>query len=174
MPALTTSPRMVCDAIDRFETEVDRSPRLAGRLAYARAWYACRDSKGRWRFGPSKFVGYERLSARQYIELSRKGLDGRRTEAQLRQWFRELDPSTDLYETLASLLSAFLAKHDKTPSSKMRISVLEKDYDELVGRDEGDSSLPVLDLIVAVAQSLPRAELKLLRKRLKAIGRHPT
>ena len=174
MPALATSPRMVCNAIDRFEKEVHRSPRLAGRLAYARAWYASRDSKGRWRFGPSKFVGYEQLSARQYIELSRNGLDGRRTEAQLRQWFRELDPSTDLHETLASLLSAFLAEHDKTPSSKMRISVLEKDYDELVGDDKGNSSPPVLDLIVAVAQSLPRVELKLLRMRLKAIGRHPT
>ena len=171
MPVLATSPRMVCNAIDRFEKEVHRSPRLAGRLAYARAWYASRDTKGRWRFGPSKFVGYERLSAREYIKLSRKGLDGRRTEGQLRQWFRELDPSTDLHETLASQLSAFLAEHGKTPSSKMRISILEQDYDELVGEDEGNSSPPVVDLIVAVAQSLPRPELKLLRKRLKAIGR---
>ena len=171
MPILATSPRMVCDAIDCFGQEVRRSPRLAGRLAYARAWYASRDTKGRWRFGPSKFVGYERLSAQQYIKLSRKGLDGRRTEAQLRQWFRELDPSTDLHETLASLLSAFLAEYDKTPSSKMRISILEQDYDELVGDDKGNSSTPMLDLIVAVAQLLPRAELKLLRKRLKAIGR---
>ena len=171
MPALATSPRMVRNAISRFGKQVRRSPQLAGRLAYARAWYACRDAKDRWRFGPSKFVGYERLSAQEYIELSRKGLDGRRTEAQLRQWFRELDPSSDLHEQLSSLLSTFLAEHDKTPSCKMRISVLEDDYDELVGDDRDDTNPPVLGLIVAVAESLPRAELDLLRKRLKAIGR---
>ena len=170
MPALATSPHMVRQAIKRFEKEVCGSPSLAGRLAYARGWYACRDAEDRWRFGPSKFVGYERLTARQYIELSRKGLDGRRTEAQLRQWFRELDPSSELHERLASLLSAFLAEHDKAPSSKMRISVFEEDYDELVEDNRSTSSPPILDLIVAVAESLPRAELDLLRRRMTAIG----
>ena len=170
MPALATSPRIVRQAIKRFEKIVRRSPRLAGRLAYARAWYACRDAKGRWRFGPSKFVGYERLTAREYIELSRKGLDGRRTEAQLRQWFRELDPSTDLHERLSSLLSAFLAEHGKAPSCKMRVSILKEDYEELVEDDRSPLTTPMLDLIVAVAESLPRAELDLLRMRLTAIG----
>ena len=170
MPSLATSPRRVCQAIKSFENEVRSSPGLAGRLSYARAWYACRDAKGRWRFGPSKFVGYERLNAPEYIELSRKGLDGRRTEAQLRQWFRELDPSSELHERLASLLSAFLAHYDKAPSSKMRINVLDEDYHELVEDDRGASDPPILDLIVAVAESLPRRELKQLRSRLKAIA----
>ena len=170
MPALTTSPRMVLQAIKRFEKEVRRSPDLAGRLGYARAWYACRDAKGRWRFGPSKFVGYEYLTASEYIRLSRKGLDGRRTEAQLRRWFRELDPSSELHEQLASLLSAFLAQHDKTPSSKMRINILDEDFHELVEDDRGASGPPILDLIVAVAESLPRSELDQLRSRLTAIA----
>ena len=170
MPSLATSPRRVRQAIKSFEKEVRSSPGLAGRLSYARAWYACRDAKGRWRFGPSKFVGYERLTAREYIELSRKGLDGRRTEAQLCQWFRELDPSSELHERLASLLSAFLAQYGKAPSSKMRINVLDEDYDELVEDDRDASDPPILDLIVAVAESLPRRELKQLRSRLKAIA----
>ena len=63
MPSLATSPRRVRQAIKRFENEVRGSSGLAGRLSYARAWYACRDAKGRWQFGPSKFVGYERLTA---------------------------------------------------------------------------------------------------------------
>ena len=171
MPSLATSPRRVHQAIKIFEKEVRGSPSLAGRLSYARAWYACRDTKGRWQFGPSKFVGYERLTAPKYIELSGKGrLDGRRTEAQLRQWFRELDPSSELHERLASLLSAFLGQYNKAPSSKMRINILDEDYHELVEDDRGASDPPILDLIVAVAESLPRRELKQLRSRLKAIA----
>ncbi len=170
MSSLATSPRMVRNAIIGFEKEVRGSPRLVGRLSYARAWYACRDVKGRWRFGPSKFVGYERLTAPEYIELSRRSLDGRRTEAQLRQWFRELDPLSELHERLAALLSAFLAQHDKVPSSKMRINVFDEDYRELVEDHRDASGSPILDLIVAVAESLPRRELNQLRSRLTAIS----
>ena len=52
----------------------------------------------------------------------------------------------------------------------MRISVFEEDYDELVEDNRSTSSPPILDLIVAVAESLPRAELDLLRRRMTAIG----
>ncbi len=170
MHPLTTSPRSVRGAIDHFETELQRSPPLAGRLAYARAWYAYRDAQDRWHFGPSKFVGYEDLTAQRYIELSRNGLDGRRTESQLRKWFTLVDPSNALHEQLSSQLSAMLAQHGKAPSRKMRISIPHEDYDELIGDGPAGSSPPVIDLIVTVAKSLSHAELKLLRERLIAIG----
>ena len=171
MPALATSLGTVCNAIHRFRSEAGRSTQLAGRLAYARAWYACRDRDGRWQFGPSKFVGYERLTAEQYLERSRKGLDGRRTETQLQRWFKELDPSSALHEELSAQLSAFLAEHGKAPSRKMRISIPERDYDELLGNARGRETGPILELLVAVAESLPRSDLDTLRKRLIAIGR---
>ena len=84
MPALASNPSVVSDAIHRFAREVRRSPELAGRLGYARAWYAEQREDGHWRFGPSKFVGYEELDAETYLELSRRGLDGRRTEGSAR------------------------------------------------------------------------------------------
>ncbi len=170
MRPLTTSPRAVRVAIDRFETELQRSPLLAGRLAYARAWYAYRDSQDRWHFGPSKFVGYEDLTAQRYIALSRNGLDGRRTESQLRKWFTLVDPSTALHEQLSSQLSAMLAQHGKAPSRKMRISIPHEDYDELLRDGPTGLSPPIIDLIVAVAKSLSHAELTLLQERLMAVG----
>ena len=171
MPALATSPRIVRDGINRFQDEVRRSPRLANRLPYARAWYAYRDDEGRWWFGPSKFVGYEGLTAEQYVELSGKGLDGRRTEAQLRQWHVQLDPSSDLHEELSAQLSAFLAEHGKAPSRKMRISIPRELRDERP-QDGGDGEqVLMLDLIVAFAESLRPSELETLRNRLMDIGK---
>ena len=170
MYPLVTSLRAVRDAIDRFEAELQHSPPLAGRLAYARAWYACRDDNGRWHFGPSKFVGYEDLTAQRYIDLSRNGLDGRRTESQLRKWFTLIDPSTALQEQLSSQLSVMLAQHGKAPSRKMRISIPHEDHDELLGDGPAGSGPPVIELMVAVAKSLSHSELMLLRKRLMAIG----
>ena len=170
MPTLATSPGTVREAINRFQVEVRRSPLLASRLAYARAWYACRDDEGRWQFGPSKFVGYEGLTARQYVKLSRKGLDGRRTEAQLQQWHEELDPSSELYQDLSAQLSALLAEYGKAPSRKMRISVPKEPRDERPTDSRDRERALMLDLIVAFAESLPRSELRALRKRLMAIG----
>ena len=63
-----------------------------------------------------------------------------------------------------------LAQYGKAPSSKMRISIPHEDYDELLGDAPANSGLPVIDLIVAVAKSLSRSELKQLKKRLMTIG----
>ena len=123
IPALAVSPNSVSDAIHRFADEVRRSRQLAGRLSYVRAWYAEQDENGRWWFGPSKFVGYEGLDAATYVELWNTGLDGRKTEAHLQRWFREIDSSSGLYGHLNSELSAFLALYDKAPNRKKRINV---------------------------------------------------
>ena len=168
MPApLATSLNVVRGAITRFRDEVRRNPQLRSRLAYARAWYAHQDEDGQWLFGPSKFVGYKGLTAEQYIEQSEEGLlDGRRTEAQLKQWFEQLDPATELHEQLSSALSDFLAEYNKAPSQKMRINIpREEDTDS-----ESGAGAPLLDLIVAVAESLQPSELEALRRRLTAIS----
>ena len=62
-----------------------------------------------------------------------------------------------------------LAQHGKAPSRNMRISISHDEYDELLGDGPIGSSPPVIDLMVAVAKSLPHAERKLLRHRLMAI-----
>jgi hypothetical protein len=78
--AVTSDLSGVLSNIARFREEVERSRALQKRLAYARSWYAYQDQEGDWRFGPSKFVGYDRMTAEGYIETA-EDRDGRRTEA---------------------------------------------------------------------------------------------
>ena len=122
-----------------------------------------------WRFGPSKFIGYEGLTADEYMELSQRGLDGRRTETQLSQWFTEVRPSSELHDELSSLLSAMLAEHGKMPSRKMRISIPNNLHDELLGGSRCAQNDAILDLIVAVAETLPPSDRETLHRRLSVI-----
>ena len=161
MTHIASKPSQVLEAINRFADEVAGNLALQGRLAYARAWYAHKN-KGKWRFGPSKFVGYEKLNAVDYIKAA-ADRDGRRTEAQLRQWFSEVRPETALYEDLSAALVVFLAKYGKAPSTKMRINILK----EYVDGDEGDPNDAVVELMLAVARSLPQTHLDDLRARLR-------
>lgn len=170
MLMIASTPAIVSDGIRRFQNEVERSPALAGRLGYMRAWYAEPDGKGQWRFGPSKFVGYRGLDAESYLDPS-DGKDGRRTEAQLRGWFTEVDPSSELYGELSSQLAAFLARYDKAPSTKTRINVLTSVYDEHYCTESDGDDRALVDLIVAVARRLPPYESKVLRESLKAVSR---
>jgi hypothetical protein len=73
------------------------SKRLALIASLICFWYAVKDDKGRWRFAPSKFVGYEGIDAKTYLQAAEES-DGRRTEAQLQMWFAAIDPMSELYE----------------------------------------------------------------------------
>jgi hypothetical protein len=72
---------------------------------------------------------------------------------------------TELYEELRSALFAFLAKYGKAPSTKMRINVLEE-HDET---REGHSDDAIVELMLAVAKSLPKTHLDNLRARLRSL-----
>jgi hypothetical protein len=158
MIKVVSTPDAVLSNINRFETEVRHSPELQGRLAYARAWYASKNERGEWQFAPSKFIGYEGLDAQQYIKSAEQG-DGRRTEAQLQQWFSPVDPSSDLHKQLSSDLIAFLAKFGKVPSTKTRLNIL-KVAKQTNTEDE------IVELMAAVAKSLPPHQLAKLRARI--------
>ena len=56
VPPLASSPASARKAIRRFNGELRDNPALAGNLGYHRSWYAMR-RKGKWHFGPSKFIG---------------------------------------------------------------------------------------------------------------------
>ena len=163
-PALATTLNNVIAAIHQFPREVATSVELANRLAFARAWYAVRSVDGTWDFGPSKFIGYDNLDAETYLAWSDR-LDGRRTEAQLRQWFTLADCSSPTHAELTNALSAFLSQFGKAPSRMMRINVLPEPLDEAE-----NVSTALLDLIVGVAKTLEPADLRRLRTRLESIS----
>lgn len=165
MTKIASSADTVLANITRFQDELEDSTDLQDRLAYARAWYAYKDNKGRWQFGPSKFVGYEGLDAGSYIKTAQDN-DGRRTEAQLQQWFTVVEPGSDLHDEISADLFTFLAFYGKTPSTKMRIGVLNDVYKEHFG--EPNMNAAIVELIVAVAKTLPADLAAKLRLKLAA------
>jgi hypothetical protein len=155
----------VLSNIARFGDEVANSTALQKRLAYARSWYAYQDNEGQWQFGPSKFVGYDKMTADGYIDTA-EDRDGRRTEVQLQQWFTVVDPESDLGSQLSSELYSFLASYGKAPSTKMRINVPNKVYETHFGAAVKDPHDILVETIVAAAKALPPSHFEKLRAQL--------
>jgi uncharacterized protein (DUF433 family) len=130
---LVTSHREVQDNVLRFAGELEKHPELAEIMAYTRAWYAMRTEKGAWAFAPSKFAGYAKNSARNYLRTHNTGHDGRLTERVLRQWFHGVKPGTALHEELLGELNRLFAQFGKTPNRLLRINVPVADADNRPG-----------------------------------------
>ncbi|WP_375310953.1 hypothetical protein WHZ77_28195 [Bradyrhizobium sp. A5] len=156
MLKMISSPNEAIANIFKFEAEVERSVDLQGRLAYARSWYAVKFEDG-WRFGPSKFVGYQDMDAETYLEAGENNeSDGRRTEAQLQTYFMDWGTSDELNAALVS----FLAKFGKKPSTKARINILRDR--RLLSRQ------PVIEDEVVMAMAVI-AKAKLSREQISAL-----
>lgn len=169
MLRMATSPRAVLANLKKFEEEVEASPDLQEHLAYFRAWYAHRQEDGSWIFGPSKFVGYVDISSKRYLEAIREDeIDGRRTEAQLQQWFGEIGPDAPEFDELNAKLSAYLAKYGKAPSRKARINVLKDQPSKISVELPGSRDELLVELLLAVAKTLPDRQLGEVRRRLAA------
>jgi len=157
LPKLVHSPSQVIGNIANFETH---APELIDRISNARAWYATK-LNGKWRFGHSKFIGYDGLSAKSYIKLSQE-LDGRVTEKRLSEWFVVLDPNTSLYREVRSALDEFLGRFGKTPNSLMRIAVLKDDVEAEVEAPPADNLVKLLAAVYRQLDQQKRAEFKKL------------
>lgn len=162
MSTLVSTSRQALRNVARFSKELEGSADLQSRLAYARAWYAYRDDDGEWHFGPSKFCGYQDMTAEEYVNDDPR--DGRRTERQLAQWFTEVPENDPLYEELTGGLTALLSEYGKAPSAKMRINVTTEFYEAHVAAGDTPLDRTVADLMIAVAKRLPQAE----RNRVRA------
>ena len=99
-------------------------PALLDILAYVRRWYAIETEAG-WGFGPSKFIGYADMDAKNYFAMHDQ-LDGRVTEKTLETWFVELNEQDGLATKLASELRDMLARRGKSLNAKARILVLKE------------------------------------------------
>ena len=127
---VVTSADEAIENIATYTQSVDDYPDLAARIKQHPAWYAAKDERGRWMFGPSKFVGYYRANARDYLaSYSRK--DGKETEPALSNWFEQVDLETALGRELHGEFIRFAEKFGKTPNSRWRVSVMQE---ELVAR----------------------------------------
>lgn len=113
--------------ISRYQTEIQESPALAGRMKSVRAWYAIRSDDGTWLFAPSKFIGYTKNNADAYLLKAGSEMDGRDTEPVLQEWFAPADRTAELDEALQK----FLESHGHSaPNTKARICVLKESAKE--------------------------------------------
>jgi hypothetical protein len=169
MLKMISAPTQAIANIRKFEFELAGSLELQARLAYARAWYAHSDESGEWYFAPSKFVGYQDIDAKTYLANTEHS-DGRRTEAQLQTYFDVVNPENSLYAELNSALVAFLARYGKTPSTKARINVQRARRRLFLDNGlESEAGNPVVDLMVAVARTLPEGQFRHLLHKLEDI-----
>lgn len=115
--------------IKLFQDEVLHSPDIKDRLSSVRAWYAWRDDPDDpWIFAPSKFIRYAHIDAKEYIAHSSDKMDGRLTEARLRNWFVTVEDRTPLSRDLNNALCEFLSRLDKKPNKIYRINILKSQH----------------------------------------------
>jgi uncharacterized protein (DUF433 family) len=123
LPNLATD---VSDVIENIKAYNDAAAtgRLRTMIAYVRHWYAAKAADGSWLFGPSKFIGYAGITPKIYERMHEK-LDGRVTEAALKDWFVELPAGDALEAVLRKELRRFIAEHGKSLNRLARIHVLK-------------------------------------------------
>ena len=131
LPLLVQSAAEAVDNILTFAEEASAHPALSLRVGTVHEWYAARDSAGRWRFGPSKWVGYKHARATEYLSSSGKGgvRAGGKTEEVLPQWFEAVDPSSMLGKQLHAELTELLGRWGKRPRRPVGISILKSEMD---------------------------------------------
>src|SRR5437763_900159 len=97
--------RLISSA-DRLQAGIkeyyDEAQEMADVMPYNRAWYAVR-AKKEWLFGPSKFVGYDDLNAKEYLKQA-NSLDGRVTEGVLEKWSELVEEGHPKYGELQTAL----------------------------------------------------------------------
>lgn len=150
----------------RYENELKTSPRLQGRITLTHSWYAF-IIDGKWRFGPSKFIGYANITAADYLATS-NGRDGKITEPHLQAWFEPLSPRSKHFLGLAENLTKMVERYDRRLRSDFRINV-PKEF--LVEHSEtARDTLPdvLVDVMIAAAKCLPNAQMSRLRAELRA------
>lgn len=119
-PQLVKSIDHVKECIGRFNQDLARpkdpaSQRLAELLSYNRAWYLDPDTG---LVGPSKFIGYAGMTAKNYVSAG--ALDGKQTEPILQRWFRTLDPNTPEERYVRTRVENLLTRHHKRLNRAVR------------------------------------------------------
>jgi len=110
MVELVTSVEEVREAVNVFHGELEQENLhryLKRNLATFKHWYAFRDDTNKWRFGPSKFVGYIGLTLDQYeVEHGTSPMHGSNTQKAIKNLncWTELKPKSNIEQELRALV----------------------------------------------------------------------
>ena len=160
-PALVGSLAEAREATLVFERELRRSPDLAARLAYARAWVAIK-AEGEWRYAFSRWAGHKGFDAATYLAVS-EALDGRRSDAALAAFFAPVADPRRHEKHMRRLRELFL-RHGQGQGPNARTRFLEIAVQE-PGAEKSDEK-QLVDLLEAVFRSLSVPAQASFRKRI--------
>lgn len=171
MPNLVTSAENVMQNIDRYWEGAHETPDLIKDATRAKQWKCYKDIDGKWRFGPSRFVGYEGMTPNEYVArkaTSEGGLDGTETEdhLKLQKWTILIPEDSKLHFKLVKRLSKFLKKSDKNLNAAARFAVLGADEEDLTIRDK---NAEIVDALITLAAPLPEAYRQTLIRKLNLL-----
>jgi hypothetical protein len=154
LPPLVTSASQTLQNITQFNTELTSGQGLQHLLSSFVSWYAVKGSDGSIIFGPSKFIGYDNMTATLYLQIN-KQIDGRATEGALSCWYQA--PNTHEEQLLRAELSRGLARFGKAINKRARISTLDgRHITELT--DFAPQPSGVVDAMVLLHQTLNESE----------------
>ena len=160
-PPLIASLPEAREATLAFERELRRSPELAGRMAYCRAWVAIK-AEGEWRYAFSRWAGHKGFDAVTYLATS-EALDGRRSDAALSAFFAPVADPRRHDKHMRRLRELFLRNgQGQAPNARTRfleIAVAEP------GQEKSDEK-QLVDLLEAVFRSLSVPAQASFRKRI--------
>lgn len=166
MLKLATDIDTIITNIERLSREIGDFPELSDRLGTVHAFYVLDEDALEPKFGFSKFVGYQAVTPRIYIDNHKK-MSGTVTEKALAPFFDEVTPETAAYRELFTKLTDWLGSFGKRPRTgnvqKVRLMVVRPEYR---ATKNGSETRKLLDLLIAVADMLPAAQRHELRAAL--------
>lgn len=173
MPNLSKSFESTLRNIDTYWETACEYPDLIKDAARVKQWKAYRTESGEWRFGPSRFVGYEGVTAKKYIKRKKMGpagmLNGTETEKHLSQWTEDVRQNSKLHYQLLDDLDEFLSKADVKVGSSASFSVmLTVDNSELLDAYDSTKDDAEVEALVTLSKRLTEAQVEKLARRLQA------
>lgn len=143
--------------------------------ARVKQWKAYRTEDGEWRFGPSRFVGYEGMTPKKYLKRKKMGaeggLNGTETEKHLRQWTEDARRNSKLYHQLLDALADFLGEAGARVGNGASFSIMmvEGSSEFLNTPDPNQNDIEV-EALVTLSKRLTAAQLEKLTRRLEALS----
>ncbi len=160
-PALVASLSEAREATLAFGRELRRSPDLAARLAYSRAWVAIK-ADGEWHYAFSRWAGHRGLDAATYLAAS-ETLDGRRSDAALAAFFAPVVDPKRHDKHMRRLRELFL-RHGQGQAPNARTRFLEIAVAE-PGQEKSEEK-QLVDLLEAVYRNLSVPAQAAFRRRI--------
>ena len=130
--------------------------KLAKLMPHARAWYVL-ENEGRLYFGPSKYIGYNKMTAEYYVNHT-KEMDGRTTEKRLAQWGQLVQKGDVEYQRFSAALSEFLGIHGASPNKEARISFISQD--QAMNRYTEADIIHALKVLISTLSDQAKKDLK--------------